>query len=101
MHELTVFLIAQICFCVGFALGRVTSGKTSSEFSESSSSKSTVSKQARIEKLKSVKIDEAKFVTNISFDALKKSGQDLGNNSVVDDDIGSSVSKLAQLKRGS
>jgi len=48
---------------------------------------------------KQVEIDEKTFVTNVSTDSLEKKCKDLGTQITVEDDVGSSVSKLAMLKK--
>lgn len=53
----------------------------------------------QIRQRKNVEIDEKKFVTAISTDSLEKKGKELGTKTVVNDDVGSSVSKLAMLKK--
>lgn len=50
-------------------------------------------------KMKEVKIDEARFVTKVKDEAFEKNDKELGKSTSVDDDIGSSVSRLAQLKK--
>lgn len=55
--------------------------------------------QAKEEEVKKIsKIDERKFVTKIET-SFEKNFQKLGKETVAKDDIESSVSKLAQLKR--
>jgi hypothetical protein len=54
----------------------------------------------RLGKPKKVDIDESKFVTDMKTDSFKKKFDDeLGKKTVSQDDIGSSVSKLSELKR--
>lgn len=49
--------------------------------------------------LPKITIDESKFVTTIKTDSFQKDFEVLGEKSVSDDNINSSVSKLSQLKR--
>ncbi|MBM3194444.1 MAG: hypothetical protein FJZ60_01630 [Chlamydiae bacterium] len=53
----------------------------------------------QIRKRKNVEIDEKKFVTEISTNSLEKKGNDLGTKTIINDDVSSSVSKLALLKK--
>lgn len=48
---------------------------------------------------KNIKIDDAKFVTDVSTTMLKRNNLELGKKTSVDDDITSSVDRLAQLKK--
>lgn len=92
------FLIAQAFFIMGFCLGRILPFRRPPQdnvenfFTEKKDS--THSSKKRL-----VKIDEAKFVTDVSIEALKQSNLELGKKTSVDDDIESSVNRLAQLKK--
>jgi len=46
-----------------------------------------------------ISIDESKFVTTINTDSFQKDFEDLGERTVSEDNISSSVSKLSRLKR--
>lgn len=95
---LTLFLVAQFCLLLGFAVGRSTAPKQSTE--QTTSLKASFGRPLDIPtKLKAIKIDENKFVTKVADSSLIKKGGDLGKNSSVDDDISSSVNKLAQMKK--
>ena len=48
---------------------------------------------------KDVVLDERTFVTTISTDSLVKKNGEIGTSTTVDDNVGASVSKLAQLKK--
>lgn len=50
---------------------------------------------------KVVKIDDSTFVTAVKADILERKGSALGKESSVADNIGTSISKLAQLKKNS
>jgi hypothetical protein len=50
---------------------------------------------------KVVKIDDSTFVTAVKADVLERKGATLGKESSVADNIGTSISKLAQLKKNS
>lgn len=96
MSDLVIFMIAQFTFVSGFLLGRITGGSSGAQEQQ----KTFFSKPNTPAKIKAVKIDDAKFVTKVTSDSFVKKGTELGKNSSVDDDIASSASKLAQLKRG-
>ena len=96
-NELFIFIIVQFSFIVGFLLGRNT---RRGENIISADTKSLFDRQGNTPaKMKVLKIDEAKFVTKVQDSALAKSTKELGKAMSVDDDIGSSVSRLAQLKK--
>lgn len=97
-NELLIFLIAQFCFLSGYLFGRLTSPRSVS-ISQQGGEKSQERNAKIVEKLKSVKIDEARFVTKVSDDKFEKNEKQLGSSSIVEDDISSSISKLAQLKQ--
>lgn len=94
---LITFLVAQFSFILGFLLGRFAQGKHSGYSDEST--RKINSESPEIKRLKSIKIDDAKFVTNVASDDFKKSNVSLGKSSSVDDNIENSVNRLAQLKR--
>jgi hypothetical protein len=94
---LVAFLIAQFSFILGFLLGRNTQGKQIIHSDSDSIFKKNES--VELKRLKSIKIDDAKFVTNVSSDDFQKSNVSLGKNSSVEDDIENSVNRLAQLKK--
>ena len=99
MHnELVIFVVVQFSILLGFVLGRIT------KIDKQSIQGTTGIQQKRINettaaKMNSVKIDDAKFVTKVAADSLIRTGNQLGSSSVVEDDISSSISKLAQLKQ--
>lgn len=97
MHEVWVFAALQVGLILGFVLGRRTGH--AAEPHSSATTPAGLRRETQ-EKLKAVKIDEARFVTKVADDSLKSQGTSLGKSSSVEDDIGSSVNKLAQLKRG-
>jgi hypothetical protein len=105
MSELIISLLLYLtALLVGFLIGRTTAPVTGSRTQNSESEVSNIDakgsffKPEKREK-KVVKIDDSTFVTNVSSDSLEKKGNDLGTESSVEDDVGSSVSKLAQLKK--
>lgn len=81
-------------FCLGWILSsrRPSQGNVESFFTDRKDS--TLSSKKR-----TVKIDEAKFVTDVSASTLKQSNLELGKKMSVEDDISSSVNRLAQLKK--
>lgn len=48
--------------------------------------------------IRMVDIDESKFVTDVSTDSFKSKHKKIGKQTVAEDDISSSVSKLKRLK---
>ena len=96
-EAVVLFLASQVCLILGFVLGRITApARDILQDSVSDKKKSG----APVEKMRAVAIDEARFVTKVADDSLKGQNSPLGKSSTVEDDIGASVNKLAQLKRG-
>lgn len=95
--ELIVFVVAQFSFIVGFLLGRLSRHETTSAEPENKSLFNKVHKTPA--KMAMMKIDDTRFVTKVNDAGFVKTGKDLGKSSSVEDDIGSSVSRLAQLKK--
>ena len=90
-------LLYATAFILGFLVGRSTKNvveKSSIDFEP----KSLFPKNER-DRRKIVSIEEKKFVTSISTDTLQKKGKELGTQLVVEDDVGTAVSKLTQLKK--
>jgi hypothetical protein len=94
---LIAFLIAQCSFILGFLLGR--NIQSSQVIHSDAVGGLKKSESVEFKRLKAIKIDDAKFVTNVSSDDFQKSNVLLGKNSSVDDDIENSVNRLAQLKK--
>jgi len=97
-NEIIFFVIVQLSFLLGYLMGKSkgsSNQSTNDERTQFNHSKSTPTSKKMLE----VKIDEARFVTKVKDDALVKNDKELGKNTSVDDDIGLSVSKLAQLKK--
>jgi len=92
----TSILLYGTAFIVGFIIGRMTVNSVISEYTIDAKG-SFFKPEAK--KSKYVEIDEKKFVTSISIDSLEKKGKDLGTQTIVEDDVGSSASKLAMLKK--
>lgn len=99
------FLLVEISILIGFAIGRLTAQKQTEvtdkstlqpprKFNFNSSGDNELAIQKNI-----LSIDDRVYVTSVASDDLQKVGTDIGNTSVVEDDIGSSVSKLAHLKK--
>ena len=97
------FLLFQISLLLGFILGRITGSSPRVNVSDSlpAPRKFNFNSQETTKEInqKSLSIDDRVFVTTVASDNLQKIGSDLGQTSSVDDDIGSSVSKLAHLKK--
>ena len=96
-NALVIFVVAQFSFVLGFLLGKSLRSESTLETIDQSFRSGRSHKSS--EKMAAVKIDATRFVTKIQDDGLVKKGNDLGTSSSVEDDIGSSVSKLAQLKK--
>lgn len=110
--------IIILLFSMGYLLGRLKKFETSvSIFAQNSlSSEMHHAQQKQSETLqndvsrvqykdedskiqsKIVKIDDSKFVTNVSTDSFKKDFDSLGDKTTKEDDISKSISKLSQLK---
>lgn len=98
VNDLTAFLLCQIFLMLGFAIGRI----TASSGNQNSFGTGRLPLGRPIDtpsKLKSIKINESTFVTNVPDSSLVKKGKDIGKSSTVDDDISTSVNRLAQLKK--
>jgi hypothetical protein len=98
-------LLYLTAFLIGFLFGRTMSPKYVSTMVSSNDTsidtKGSFFKPEKREKSekKVVKIDDSTFVTNVSSESLEKKGSTLGTETTVEDDVGSSASKLAQLKK--
>lgn len=97
-----LFLVVQISFFLGYAIGRLSP--------QSSKENKKVEEEFCLEEFKTkipknlpgkskIKIDSGVFVTNANDSSLESKGSNLGQQIVVEDDVSSSVSKLAMLKR--
>ena len=86
-------LLYVTAFILGFLVGRTTGHSPSPIDSKGSFFKPETRQKRQVE------IDEKKFVTTISTDSLVKKGKELGTQTVVDDDVALSASKLAMLKK--
>jgi len=96
MSESFVFLLVQLSFASGFCLGRILSPKA--ELSKKDEGFFAKKSDAVTQK-KKISIDDAKFVTDVSAKNFQQSNLDLGKQTSVDDDISSSVNRLAHLKK--
>jgi len=91
-----VLLYATI-FILGFIVGRTTRGSSVRQAHEIIDGKAYSKPESAQRKV--VRIDDKKFVTSISTEALQKKGKEFGTQVVVEDDVGSAVSKLTLLKK--
>ena len=82
---------------IGFILGRLVDRPVQSSDSRLDPRASFLKPEAK--QKKEVKLDERKFVTTISMDSLTKKNGELGTSMTVDDNVSTSVSRLAQLKK--
>jgi len=92
----TNILLYATAFILGFIIGKM-NGKQNIGDQHVDPQGSFFKPQIR--KRKNVEIDEKKFVTEISTNSLEKKGNDLGTKTIINDDVSSSVSKLALLKK--
>lgn len=81
---------------IGFILGRTT-GHHATGYS--GAEKRAVLPRPEIKQKKEVLLDSRTFVTSISTDSLTNKNGDIGTSTTVEDDVESSVSKLAKLKK--
>ena len=96
---LFVTIYTLLFFTVGYTLGRLNLlYKNLTNSPENANTKGWFgSKETR--KPKKVVIDETKFVTDIKTGSFEKDFESLGEETVSDDGISASVSKLSQLKK--
>jgi hypothetical protein len=97
-NEIIFFVIVQLSFLLGYLMGKSKGSSvqnTNDERTHFNHPKTT----STTKKMMEVKIDEARFVTKVKDDVLVKNDKELGKSTSVDDDIGLSVTKLAQLKK--
>lgn len=94
-NEILVFVAIQLSFFVGYLFGK---SKGTITVSSDVGQGNIVNQRQSTQKKSFVKIDEARFVTRIADDSFEKRNNQLGNSVAVEDDIGSSVSRLAKLK---
>lgn len=89
-----IYLIVCInCYIIGYLMGRKgSSTETNGVFKDVKRTKQSVQIPT------SVSIDETKVVTNISTDNLVKKYDELGDKTVSNDNISSSINKLKNMK---
>lgn len=92
----TNILLYGTAFILGFIVGRITMKQNFGD-PRIDPKGSFFNPEARQRKI--VQIDEKKFVTDVSTNSFEKKGKDLGTQTTVEDDVGTSVSKLAMLKK--
>lgn len=97
-EAVVLFVSVQISFFVGFLLGKSRNFRVINQSEVGQSEKSFLTQTKQMTR-KEVKIDGSTFVTKSDENQLKNMGGELGNQTIVADDVSSSVSKLAQLKR--
>lgn len=101
-----ILLYYVTAFILGFLVGRVTNNPLQKTFVQQllpSFDTTSDIKQQNVQENKKqkkiVKIDDKTFVTSVKTDALVKKSGELGTKTTVTDDVSSSISKLAQLKK--
>lgn len=97
-NEILFFVIVQLSFLLGYLMGK-NRGPVVQNESQEKNSINAFKNTTATKKMLEVKIDEARFVTKVKDDAFEKNDKELGKSTSVDDDIGLSVSRLAQLKK--
>jgi hypothetical protein len=92
-YEMLHLIVCINCYIIGYLMGRRVSPaetygvfKNNKKFTQSNQIPSAVS------------IDETKVVTNISTDSLVKKYDELGDKTISNDNISSSVNKLKNMK---
>jgi len=104
LESVIVFSLFQVSFLLGYIMGRHSSTAPAVITTKNQNDSSimgdeptpTIQQHQRAKKI--VSIDDSKFVTNFE-ENLQGNGKVLGNQTIVADDVSSSVSKLAQLKK--
>lgn len=95
-----LFTSVQLSLLVGFLLGRSRSIQALNQNpAENQSEKSFFSQTNQTIQKKAVKIDSSTFVTKAAEEQLTGTGQELGNQTIIVDDVSASAFKLAQMKR--
>jgi hypothetical protein len=89
-------LLYVTAFILGYIIGRIT-GKSDIRDHRIDAKGSFFKPESR--QRKQVEIDEKKFVTSVSTDSLQRKGKELGTQTIVEDDLATSASKLAMLKK--
>jgi len=103
IESVIIFLLFQVSFLLGYILGRNSaipypaSVIQRDETTRNSNAVLATSTAKNTSGRKNILIDNSKFVTSFE-EKLQSNGKSLGNQTVVFDDVSSSVSKLAQLK---
>lgn len=97
LNEIIFFILVQISFVVGILFGKNFFHASSQQHQNDAFA--LKKQQQHTNKMMEVKIDTARFVTKVNDDTFAKNDKELGKSTSVDDDIGLSVSRLAQLKK--
>lgn len=102
-ENVIVLLLFQVSFVLGYILGRISSNSSKHVFFQTQPSEDKPLQQSFKNNSSLSKtmfsIDDSKFVTSVD-KPLHGGEKPLGSQVSVDDDVSTSVSKLAQLKRG-
>lgn len=102
-ENIVVLLLFQVSFVLGYILGRISFNPSNQLFSKVELSEDKpIQQNLKANPLlpKTIfSIDDSKFVTSVD-KPLYGGEKPLGNQISVDDDVSTSASKLAQLKRG-
>lgn len=100
MQEIYLILIAILIVLniLSFICGYVF-GKTNSQAIVGGQSKSFFNQNKSLDHEEKILIDERKYITDIKTSGLEKKYDTLGETKKSDEDIGSSINKLKNLKR--
>jgi hypothetical protein len=84
---------------MGFILGRLTGRTAGFEQPEFRIISKENASKPEVKQRKEITLDERKFVTTIPLDSLTDKNGELGTSTIVDDNVSTSVSRLARLKK--
>jgi hypothetical protein len=102
LETVGLFLVVQISFFVGYAIGRLSpqSSKANKKAEDEFCLEEFETKIPRKPPGKTkIQIDSGVFVTDANDSSLESKGSNLGQQIIVEDDVSASASKLAMLKR--
>ena len=100
MHEIYLILISTLIILniLSFICGYIL-GKSNSQPIVGGQSKSFFDQNKSLNYEEKILIDERKYITDIKTSGLEKKYDTLGETKKTDEDIGSSINKLKNLKR--
>lgn len=106
MNNIEIYICVVInimCLFIGYVLGYIT--KNTSTVSDTwciptKASKKQKEQEKTIEKIKSIDIDDSKFVIVEDISGLEKKFEDIAKTTDVHENIESSINKLSQIMKG-